>query len=194
MVQCAFLVTQSTNLCGERWELEPKASLSARPERKKVREKGVTVRFRCGFHVLLAVSLIGIAAGCGGNNSATISGIVTYDGQPVGDGTITFLPADGKGQPAGGPIVNGRYSLTGVLPGSKMVQITAVKAVKFAQSSAEMAQQAAERKARGDATGLIESADAIPANAVGNNTTIEVKPGTHTHDFALTKPTGPAGR
>ena len=150
--------------------------------------------FRWGFRVVLTVCVAQSAVGCGGSGGATVSGTVTYEGQPVGDGTITFLPADGKGQPVGGPIVNGRYSLTAVSPGSKMVQITAVKAVKFAQSSAEMAQQAAERKARGDATGLIESADVIPANATGNNATIEVKPGTQTHDFALTKPAQPAGR
>jgi hypothetical protein len=133
-------------------------------------------------------------AGCGGGGGATVSGSVTYDGQPVGDGTITFLPADGKGPTVGGPIAGGRYSVSGVLPGAKVVQITAVKAVKFAQSSAEMAQQAADRKAKGDATGLIESADVIPANAEGNNATVEVKAGAQTHDFALTKPARPAGR
>ena len=142
----------------------------------------------------LAGCLVVLTAGCGGGSGGTVSGAVTYDGQPVGDGTITFLPADGKGQPVGGPIANGRYSVADVPPGPKVVQITAVKAVKFAQSSEEMARQAAERKAKGDPTGLIESADVIPANAGGNNASVDIKPGRQTHDFALTKPDKPAGR
>jgi len=148
------------------------------------------VRSRWAAGAALAVVLI---AGCGGGSGGTVSGAVTYDGQPVGDGTITFLPADGKGPTVGGPIAKGVY-LVDVPPGPKIVQITAVKAVKFAQSSEEMARQAAERKAKGDPTGLIESADVIPANAGGNNAAVDIKPGRQTHDFALTKPDKPAGR
>jgi hypothetical protein len=39
-----------------------------------------------------------------------VSGEVTFDGQPVEDGTILFEPEGGQGQTAGGPIKEGKYS------------------------------------------------------------------------------------
>jgi hypothetical protein len=128
-----------------------------------------------------------MAAGCG-SNTATVIGEVTYDGQAVGDGTITFLPADGKGQPASGKIVKGAYTVDNVLPGRKVVQIVAVKAVPFARSSEEMAQMAAANRDRGDGSGLIDPADVIPSNAQGNNAVVEIKPGRQTHAVHLNKP------
>src|SRR5262249_59581472 len=110
----------------------------------------------------LALVLL-LIAGCGGN-SAHVTGEVTYDGQPVGDGWISLLPADGKGPSAGGPIEKGRYSVENLVPGPKVVKIEAVKAVPFARGSEEMAQRATANKAKGDGTGLIDPADAIPAN------------------------------
>jgi hypothetical protein len=51
-----------------------------------------------------------------------ISGTVTYDGQAVADGTISFQPADGKGPTAAGNITEGHYKLK-IAPGSKRVEI-----------------------------------------------------------------------
>ena len=65
---------------------------------------------------------------------------------------------------------------------------TAVKPVPFARSSEEMAKMAQAAKARGNATGLIDPADAIPPDAEGNNVTVDVKPGRQTRDFALQRP------
>lgn len=141
----------------------------------------------CHTRLWLVVLVVSLAAGCG-DSSSTVTGEVTYDGQPVGDGMITFLPADGKGPPAGGRIANGRYSVTGVPPGPKIVQINAVKSVQFARSSAEMEKMAAAAKAKGNATGIVEPADVIPPDAVGNNNPLEVKPGKQTHIVILKKP------
>src|SRR5689334_10810174 len=105
--------------------------------------------------------LVIVTSGCGGS-TASISGDVTYNGEPVGNGYITFLPADGKGPSSGGEIENGHYAVDNITPGSKQVKIEAVKKVHFAQNSADMAKKAAVNKAFGDGSGLIEPADVIP--------------------------------
>jgi hypothetical protein len=137
----------------------------------------------------LATLALLLLAGCG-NPTATVTGEVTYDDQPVGNGTVTFLPADGKGAVAGGPITDGRYKVENVPPGKKVVKVEAVKKVPFARSSEEMAQRAAERKARGDASGLIDPADIIPPNAEGNNITADIQRGDQTLPLHLKKPAG----
>src|SRR5262249_26343215 len=105
----------------------------------------------------LALPVI-LALGCGGG-AASISGDVSYNGEPVGNGFITFVPADGKGPSAGGEIDSGHYTVDNITPGSKLVKIEAVKKVHFAQNSADMAKKAAVNKVFGDGSGLIEPAD-----------------------------------
>jgi hypothetical protein len=146
--------------------------------------------------IIACLGLLALAAlvpGCG-SNAGSVSGEVTYDGQPVGDGMISFLPADGKGPAAGGTIAGGQYTVENLTPGPKVVQIEAVKAVPFARSSEEMAKRAAENKAKGDGLGLIDPADVIPPNAEGNNSNVTIKPGKQALDFHLKKPTGPKKR
>jgi hypothetical protein len=133
------------------------------------------------------------AAGCGGN-VATVSGTVTYEGQPVGKGAITFLPADGIGPVAGGPIADGHFTVDGMTPGPKVVQVVAVKLVPFARNTEEMARRAAENKSKGDGSGLIDPADTIPADAEGNNATREVIAGKQTLNLDLKKPAKSTGR
>jgi hypothetical protein len=135
--------------------------------------------------VLAATAL---ASGCSSATTASIAGAVTYDGEPVGDGYITFTPADGKGQDAGGKIENGRYSVSGLPPGPKLVKVIATKKVNFASTSAEMQEKAAVARRGGNYDGLVDPADTIPDNAEGNNAKIDVVAGSQTCDFNLTKP------
>ncbi len=137
--------------------------------------------------------LVSLFPGCG-DGSASISGDVTYNGEPVGDGSITFLSADGKGATAGGMIEGGRFAVDNVTPGLKMVKIEAVKKVPFARSSEEMAKRAAVNKFIGDGSGLIDPADVIPPNAEGNNEKVDIQPGKQTRDFHLKKPAGKKSR
>ena len=130
-----------------------------------------------------------IAAGCG--SSAVVSGTVTYEGQAVQKGSIAFLPVNGVGPSTGGLIVNGQYRVEHLSPGKKLVQIIGVRAVRFARSSEEMDRLAKVAAARGDTTGIIERADVVPANAEGNNLTINLKPGRQTMDFHLKRPPTP---
>ncbi len=73
---------------------------------------------------LVASAGIIAAAGCGPATS-TVSGTVTFNGEAVAKGAISFFPSDGKGQPAGGLIADGRYRVTGMAPGEKIVQLSA---------------------------------------------------------------------
>ena len=137
--------------------------------------------------VVVTAAVLGLLPGCG-SSTATVSGEVTYDGQPVGDGYVTFTPADGKGKDTGGPITGGHYEVAGLPPGPKVVKVIAVKKVNFASSSEEMMQRAAEARKTGNHDGLVDPADTIPANAEGNNAAVELKAGASKHDVHLHKP------
>ncbi len=67
-----------------------------------------------------------LAAGCGGSGAATypVSGTVSFDGQPIPEGRISFVPEDGKAAPDSGPIQNGKFQLR-VKPGRHRVEIVA---------------------------------------------------------------------
>jgi len=119
-----------------------------------------------------------------------LSGTVTYDGQPVENGTITQLPEDGKGPSAGGPISGGEYRVEGVTPGRKIVRILGVKAVAHARTSEELRLQAEEAARQGKVGADPEPAVTIPPDARGNNATVELKPGSQTLDFQLEPPGG----
>ena len=75
--------------------------------------------------------LVSLTPGCG-NSTASVSGEVTYNGEPVGDGYITFLPADGKGPSGAGPIEGGHFTVDNLTPGPKVVKVEADKKVPFA--------------------------------------------------------------
>jgi len=142
------------------------------------------MRFRAVAFVLTAAA--GLLPGCG-SATATVSGEVTLDGRPVGSGYITFTPEDGKGPDAGGPIVDGRYSVSGLPAGPKVVKVMGVKKVNFASTSEEMKERAAEARKAGNYDGLVDPADTIPENAPGNNRRIEIRTGNNTHNFHLKK-------
>jgi hypothetical protein len=77
--------------------------------------------------VVAGLSLV-ILVGCD-NGRAAVTGKVTYQGQPVENGSINFEPIDGKGGTAGGSIQNGTFQLNGdagVFPGKKRVNILVV--------------------------------------------------------------------
>jgi hypothetical protein len=78
----------------------------------------------------LVIAALGPCLGCGASNLAVVQGNVTFDGQLVEQGSITFEPADGVGPVTGGTIQNGKYRLGdegGMVPGQKVVRIRAVR-------------------------------------------------------------------
>jgi hypothetical protein len=79
---------------------------------------------------VVALAGIALVVGCGDEGkTADVSGTVTYDGKEIEDGSITFYPADGKGQTGGGIIKNGRYTATKVPIGATKVVISSSKVV-----------------------------------------------------------------
>lgn len=62
-------------------------------------------------------------AGCG-SPMGQVSGVIFHDHQPIADGRIEFVPADGKSATAAAKIVDGKYSLE-VFPGEKVVRLYA---------------------------------------------------------------------
>jgi hypothetical protein len=130
---------------------------------------------------VLAATLL---AGCGtGGQTSTVSGNVTYDGQAVASGEITFSPADGKGPIASGSISAGQYSVTDLVPGPKVVLISSVAEVPRVMSTEEL-QKAAEKGIRAPAP----AAQLVPPDAEGNGQTIEIKPGSQQLEFTLKVP------
>ena len=76
----------------------------------------------------LIALLAATSAGCSGDGLHSISGSVTLEGQMLENGTIEFLPADGRGPTAGAIIERGRYSVR-MAPGPKTVRIHGFKKV-----------------------------------------------------------------
>ncbi len=75
---------------------------------------------------LLLFLLLLLPAGCSDNGLVEVTGRVTCDDKPLEKGTISFLPADGKGPTAAAIIEQGDYSVE-VAPGEKKVEILGYK-------------------------------------------------------------------
>lgn len=67
-----------------------------------------------------------VLSGCNEPKVHTVTGTVTFDGQPVPDGDIIFLPADSGAAPEPAKIVSGQYTLR-ARSGVKKVSISASK-------------------------------------------------------------------
>jgi hypothetical protein len=79
-----------------------------------------------------AVGLLGtlLLAGCGsGPSTGDVRGIASYEGVPIEDGKIDFIPADGKGPTAGGVIKDGKYDVKKVSVGNHKVVVSSSKVV-----------------------------------------------------------------
>ena len=77
---------------------------------------------------LLLVGLL-LVQGCSSSNEPMtypVTGTVTFNGEPVSEGSVVFDPADGQGQSVMGTIANGQITAQ-VPPGEKIVRISAVK-------------------------------------------------------------------
>lgn len=140
------------------------------------------------FRMLVLVSLSFIV-GCG-DSTAVVSGHVTYNGQVIENGFIQFQPVGDQGASCGGPITKGQYEIE-TTPGKKIVQIMATKAVQYGRRSPEEEMRLARAAAaKGDSSGIIDRADIVPPNAVGNNAEVDLVGGDQTLDLDLKSPAG----
>lgn len=136
----------------------------------------------------LAAALLA-AAGCGGP-VGTVTGDVSYEGEPVKRGYITFTPADGKGPAVAAEIAGGRFKLENVAPGPKVVLVEAggEGPSPSVQSSEDMEKLSRQLKGKAiDPTGIIRT-ELVPPDADGNNRAVDVAAGPQELSFALKKP------
>lgn len=75
---------------------------------------------------VIALSLISSGCGPGGPAMATVTGTVSYAGEPIQDGEIRFIPTNTSLRAEGGKIVGGQYSLLATV-GDNRVEIVAAK-------------------------------------------------------------------
>lgn len=124
---------------------------------------------------ILLTAVVGLAAGCApvGPQPVTVSGTVTYNGEPVGQGDILFVDPLGAIPAGGGRVTNGRYEFL-VLPGTKRVEVRGSRSIPGTSNPM-----------RGGGPDVEEL---IPAEFYRNSKlTAEVTPdGPNTFDFPLT--------
>ena len=125
----------------------------------------------------LPVGLALVTFGCRGSELASVSGEVTYGGQPVEAGMLTFEPtkAEADSPSRNVPIREGRYEVqgeAGLAPGTYLVRITA----------ADLSKTGVDASAGPHAR--VEFVPLLPAawNAT-SKLTIDVKPGANLFHF-----------
>src|SRR5262245_36471030 len=75
------------------------------------------MRKRAWSWALVALAWVVFGSGCG-NRLVRVKGIATMDGKPLEYASVTFMPTDGKGQPATGMTeANGSFSVS-TMPGN----------------------------------------------------------------------------
>jgi hypothetical protein len=128
----------------------------------------------------LSTALIIVAAvGCGGEAASSLSGSVTFNGQPVKNGYVTFTPAE-SGNSFGAKIVDGQYTADKAGTGT-FIAIVRAEAADAPQTREDYQSTAAR-------PGAAVAPPPIPENAQGNGQTVEITGGGQTLDFTLTAP------
>ncbi|TWT97844.1 hypothetical protein Pla108_19970 [Botrimarina colliarenosi] len=117
------------------------------------------------------LALVTVLLGCG-EGTPSVSGQVTYDGNPVEKGTISVVPVGGGGSPAGGVIRDGSYQIEKVSLGKHLVSFSA-KSLPAEQPTSNKSVRAVET---------------IPPDAVGNGQEVEIVAGAQTMNFDLKPP------
>ena len=127
-----------------------------------------------------AVGAALLMAGCAGSGDATFSGRVEFNGRPVLNGAVYFVPLP-DGTPLAAVIRDGKYRLTVPAKGSYRVDVVGFEGVAAVTSSAELAELARSGQT---APEVVE----IPADARGNGRQIEAVAGDQVLDLLLESP------
>ena len=120
----------------------------------------LVLRFRC------ILFLAWVVVGCA-KKATYVTGEVTYEGNPVHDGYIEFIPTDGQSASTGGRIVKGKYKVEDVPPGPKRVLIRA---------GSELAAMP-DIDAKAPAGKAKSEEEMIPPDAEGNNQVVDIGKG-----------------
>ena len=82
------------------------------------------------FAVIVLPLVLTLVGGCGDGMKkpdASVTGAVTFNGQPVTNGSVNFSPEDGKGDSAEAAIADGKYEIKRIFSGKKKVTVQGFK-------------------------------------------------------------------
>lgn len=85
------------------------------------------------YGLMMAALSLAVCGGCGkdGPEKASVSGTVTYNGEPIPRGVVAFIPAEGTSGPtAGGSVVDGEFDIDdekGPVLGKHLVSISGTR-------------------------------------------------------------------
>ena len=133
------------------------------------------------FSIAILVGLSAIV-GCGGEGSSSLSGAVTYNGEPVAKGSIAFMPIGGAGTPFGAEVVDGQYKAEKAFAGKFRATVAAKGDLVVPKTREEAAEMEKANK------GQTASTNYIAEDAAGNAQEVDVTGGAQTLDFAITGP------
>jgi hypothetical protein len=119
-----------------------------------------------------------LLAGC--RQSDVLEGKVTYNGEAVKKGSITFLSADGEGSGFSAEIAEGAYS-TDRLKLGKHIAI-----VRGVEKAGPLSKKESIKQRQTNPHGL--ATDYIPEDARGNSQSVDITGGAQTLDFVLEGP------
>jgi hypothetical protein len=137
-----------------------------------------------------------LLAGCGPGRG-DVTGEVTYKGQPLSLGRITFIGQSGKQEARSAYIIKGKYTLTGFPAGPAKVTVESIEPptaerLKMNEARAKMYPQAAEipeelkELASGPKLPYVKISTKYSSPET-SGLTFEVKRGTNTYDIPLTE-------
>jgi hypothetical protein len=142
--------------------------------RRTLEQTGVSRLRRFPSTIVFVAACCLTVGGCG-KSKPIMEGLVTLDGVPIEKGLIMLMPANGKGQTAGGGIEAGRYRIS-ASPGPMAVRINA------ARKDGKMLDPAAPWTGA-----MVDRYVEYVPDRYNENTLLEVtiKPGLNKHDFSL---------
>jgi hypothetical protein len=121
---------------------------------------------------LMFAALALLACGCRRTAPTGVTGAVTYKGQPIAKGHVTFYPDEGGTETTlGSEIKDGCYQIADIKPGRRRVLITTAPALDVSDTK----------------TLKIAAWSPITAATPGNNRIVEIKKGPQVLDFDLGK-------
>ncbi len=130
----------------------------------------MNLRMTC---LLMVLSLGLVGCGPSGPKLYPVTGKITFDGEPVSEGNIAFVPTDGSGAAQGGSFKDGVYSVK-VAQGPKRVEIYGER-------------KSGKKETQEDGR-VVELKESFIPSKYNNNSelTVTIEPESATHDFELT--------
>jgi len=144
---------------------------------------------KAGTFFLVTAWLMLPSAGCGGGGErferAEVSGTITFGGQPLREGHITFLPmGDTRGPSSTAKIIDGHYAMAedGPVVGRHRVEIRAPR-----KTGKKVPDLRPENRENPDRPMIDQVVESIPVEYNTQSTlTAEIRPGKNEQNFDLT--------